>query len=165
MNILSTTRRLLQFSGFISFDEENSTLNFVQNVLILMICALTMSSMIVFAKAAIERKSEDLVDTFYVIAVVFLIICVHVTLMWQKMNVINFIVELQAVVSSRVKLSSKIAEIYERADKFNEKLSKYAIAFNAMSGVVFVLQWTSNSLWTVLSRNSMDELALPFPLA
>lgn len=167
MNILSTTRRLLQFSGFIPFERVSLISNFAQNVLIVIICALSMLSMATFfVNATNYSKLNDLLNSFYVAALAYSVMCVHMNLMEQKTNIIKFIDDLEVIVRTRAQISAKVIEVYASADKFNEKLSKCSIAFTGMSAIGVVLHWTSTSVWIFLSENhSVDELTMFYPLA
>lgn len=164
MNIFVTTRRLLQFSGFIPFECSNSLmLNFAHNVIVVVICVLAIISMALFTVN--DYKSKGSLDFLYIVVTAYSIMCVHMNLMWKKPQIIKFINDLEVIITDRIQISSQLGQIYKQADEYSEMLSKWSTVLSAVCAIVFVSQWTLSSLWIVLSKShSVGELILPYPL-
>lgn len=125
-----------------------------------------MISMTVCAVNLFDYNLSGLLDLVYVITLAYSVMCIHMNLICQKSRIVQFIENLEIVVTARAGISQEITAVYEKADTYTEKLSKYSIAFTAAGAAVFVSQWAIKSLWIILSKNHCAyELTLFYPLA
>lgn len=163
MKILSIARRALQFSGYIEFDcRYSSTLNFVQNTLMLSFSVFTLASVTLFVTHLEELK--DFLDLFYVNALTYSIIFVHMNLMRQRSKVVKFIDELEEVVNNRAQISLAIREIYAKADASIEKLAKYTVTSLMSLDFVLNVQWIALFILTAISKGkSVDDVPILYP--
>lgn len=165
MKILLTLRRLLQFSGLVPFDcPHNLILNSVQNILTCTLGALFIVSMSV---DAINMKTYvGSLEVLFLVAPACSIMSTHAFFMWQRPKLMKFIEDLENIVNSRAQIFPETGNIYAKANRKAEKLSKFVATFTLVAVSLFILHWTLCCTYTILFKNhSVNEMFLLIPMA
>lgn len=164
MRILSTTRRLLQYSGFVPFEcRHGFALHIAQNILILTNFATTIVSGTVFALKT--NSFYDFSTAIYLNIAESSVFFVHITLLSQRSRIVKFIDRCEATINARIAAFPNVKSIYTTSNRNMESWSADAIKIFGSFTISFIVPYFLYSVWIILSdEHSNDELTLIYLL-
>lgn len=160
MKILSSTIRLLQFTGYIAFDCQYShVLQVAQIALVTFVLVGGVLSMTIFAFKKKYSRIIEFTDSFLMAAATLSFLFVHLAFIQRISKIMESVNVLEEIINSRA--IELVQSIYTKANNTAEKITKLFNVSTIFVAIFYCLLWIVTAWITLVSRNqSIKELKL-----